>query len=745
MKNRRLSDKAREVKKDESGIVCYEDPRPEKRWSEPVYARIAANSDGTYDLSFSSENPVMVWGEPEVLSHEAEDANFERLATVGAILKNHDPREIVGKPELVWLGDDRKGRAKVAFGTTAKAKEAKQEVDDGTLRGVSVGFLVKQWMYFSEDGEYKGRSFPAGTWLATAWEAIEASLTPIPADPSVGVGRSGLDTVPGVSQKTEGKEEMKKRKIKLTKDCERGKAGEIITVELPDDKFRVLVEGDDAIGVEHVEEPAAPPTGAVKRAVTEPAEPKKADGVTAEDVQRMIEAERQRAKEIKAIGEKFGVDVSELIERGGTVEQAKDLVLGAVEDRQKNPPQTTTVEVTRDGRISYRQAAAHALMIRAGTQNIPEDVKKSGGEDMAGWSLMRLLEDCMRRANMPIPANKHEMVRIGFELGGPVSFFGQRVNEEITVGTSDFPFILANVMNKEMLNGAALAEVTYPKWCKIGSVADFKQASRLKLSHSGKLILVREGEGYEMTKFGEQREVFTMLTYGRLFNMSRQGIINDDLNAFTDIPRGMGMVAAILPNDLAVIELIANGNMADGNALFSDAHSNNSDDADFAFDSVAHARAGIGNMSTKMMQQTALQHADVEDEQVQLRVRLAVILAPPTGWENPAAVLAATSFGSSTADANDANPLKGIAELVIEPSLEDSNFTGYSTAAYYGFANPNIAPVIEVAFLDGNATPFMEETVNTGSAPDGRTYKVRMDAVAKSVDWKGGQREQAAS
>ena len=742
MKNRRLSDKAREVKKDEDGIICYEDPHPEKRWSEPTYARIAPNSDGTYDLSFSSENPVMVYGEPEVLSHEVEDANFDRLATVGAILKNHDPREIVGKPELVWMGQDRKGRAKVAFGTTAKAKEAKQEVDDGTLRGVSVGFMVRQWMYFSEDGEYKGRSYPAGTWLAAAWEAIEASLTPIPADPSVGVGRSGLDTVPGASQKTEGKEEMKKRKIKLTKDCERGKAGEIITVELPDDKFRVLVEGEDAIGVEHKEEPAAPPTGAVKRAVTEPTEPKKADGVTTDDVQRMIEAERQRAKEINAIGKKFGVDVTELVERGGSVEQAKDLVLGIVEERQKNPPETRTVEVTRDGRVSFRHAAAHALMIRAGTATIPEEIAKAGGEDMAGWSLMRLLEDCMRRANMPIPASKHEMVRMGFEAGGPVSFFGQRVSEEITVTTSDFPFILANVMNKEMLNGAALAEVTYPEWCKIGSTADFKQASRLKLSHSGKLELVREGEGYNMTKFGEQREVFTMLTYGKLFNLSRQAIINDDLDAFTAIPRGMGMVAAILPNDLAVIELIANGNMADGNALFSTAHSNNTDSSGNAFDSVAHARAGIGNMATKMMQQTALQHADVESEQLQLRVRLAIILAPPTGWEYPAAVLGTSSFGSGV---EGVNPLKGIAKLVIEPSLEDSNFTNSSTLYYYGFANPNIAPVIEVAFLDGNRTPFMEETVNTGSAPDGRTYKVRMDAVAKSVDWKGGQREQATS
>ena len=734
-RNKRLSQQAREITTDNhQGCRVYEDPSPMRRWFDaPVAGRFQANSDGTYELSFSSENPVRVWGEDEVLSHDANDAHFDRFSVVGAILKNHNPDNIVGKPEQVWLGEDRKGRATMRFGTTEKAKEAKQEVDDGSLRGVSVGFIVNQWTYFAEAGEYKGRNYPAGTWLASDWSALEASLTPVPADASVGMGRD----IPG--NETKGTEEMKKWKIKLAKDCKHGKAGEVVTLELPEDKFRALVEGDGAIGTEVIDEPVAPPIGAVKRAAPEP-EPKKTEGVSAEDVQRMIQAERERTKEINAIGKKFGVDVSELVERGGTVEQAKDLALGAVEDRAKNPVEKR-VEVTKDGAVSFRKAAVHSLLLRAGA-TVGDDMKDAGGELMGGMTLLELCKECMKRANIPIPTSKHEIVRIGFEQGPPVSF-GARANEVISVTTSDFPFILANVMNKEMLNGAALAEVTYPKWTKKGSVADFKQASRLKLSHSGKLELVLEGEGYNMTKFGEQREVFTLLTYGKLFNLSRQAIINDDLDAFTNVPRGMGMVAAILPNDLAVIHLMANGNMADGNALFSDAHSNNSDDADYAFDTVAHARAGIGNMATKMMQQTALQHADVAaEEQLQLRVRLAVILAPPTGWENPAAVLGTSSFGSGV---EGVNPLKNIAELVIEPSLEDSNFTGYSTVQYYGFANPQIAPVIEVAFLDGNTTPFMEETVNTGSAPDGRTYKVRMDSVAKSVDWKGGQREQATS
>ena len=51
-------------------------------------------------------------------------------------------------------------------------------VEDLTLRGVSVGYRVQRWMYFTEDGEHNGRGYAAGTWLAARWQALEASFTP---------------------------------------------------------------------------------------------------------------------------------------------------------------------------------------------------------------------------------------------------------------------------------------------------------------------------------------------------------------------------------------------------------------------------------------------------------------------------------------------------------------------------------------------------------------------------------------
>ena len=66
---------------------------------------VRAAEDGTVELSFSSELPVERWYGPEILVHDSASANFSRLKEVGAILLNHDPRQIVGRPEKIWLDE----------------------------------------------------------------------------------------------------------------------------------------------------------------------------------------------------------------------------------------------------------------------------------------------------------------------------------------------------------------------------------------------------------------------------------------------------------------------------------------------------------------------------------------------------------------------------------------------------------------------------------------------------------------
>jgi hypothetical protein len=316
-------------------------------------------------------------------------------------------------------------------------------------------------------------------------------------------------------------------------------------------------------------------------------------------------------------------------------------------------------------------------------------------------------------------------------------------HENVITNVGFAQYILANVGNKEMLAGAASVNVTYPMWCKIGSGSDFKTMSRLKLSEAGELPVVAEGAGYTTTKFSEQREQLTIVTYGKCYNLTRQAIINDDLSSFVGIAGAFGRAAAFKPEILATAQLVGNGNMADGIALFYASHSNLSGNANYKLDTVDHARAGIANMWALLGAQAAMKHGDLGAEVgIYAGAMLKVVLTPITGHLFAVAAVGSSSYGSGV---EGVNPLAGKGlQVIAEPLLENALVSGYSSIKYYGFASPDDSPVIEVAFLNGNRNPYQEEVDNTGTGADGRVFKVRLDCAAAKVDWRGAVREDSA-
>ena len=740
----RLSSAA--VADERDGVVVYREPAAELR---KFVCRIeAGDNPDVLPLAFSSENPVISWGEPEVLLHEEGAADFSRLAELGAILFNHNPNQIVGTPENVRLDSDRVGRLDLRWGSTEMATERRTEVADGSLRGVSVGWLPLEWVYFKTDGVFNGREYPAGTWLASKWQALEASLTPVPKDSWVGLGRGENIQI--------GEQEMNRKVtlVRVWKDAagQEHRVGEVVTVD--DTVFATLTEGADPLGVEFKDGAPAPdqtraseptiPAVTVVRAVPPQSQPVADPGTTQDPVRAAIADERVRVAALHAIGERHGVDSANAVRDGWSASQMREFVLETLETR--NPPAGhNPIEVTQDGRMSYARAASIGLRVRAGTQTTVEERREFGGVEIANYSLMRMAEESLVRAGIAVPSNPRDIPARALE--GPTlrtfDLGARGAGEAITVGTSDFPFILADVANKEMLAGAGMAKNTYTLWCKIGSGTDFKAMKRLKLSQAGDLEEVTEKEGYSMTKFSEQQESLTIVVWGKAFNLSRQAIVNDDLSAFTEVPRALGMRAAYKPNILAVTKLLANAAMSDGTALFHADHNNLSASSDYALSTVAKARAGIQNMAKMLALQTAMQHPDLADEvDIGVDSSLAVIIVPWTGYINAKAAIGSTNFGD---DAEGTNPLKDLG-FAIHPErlLEHPLLTGYSTTGYYGFASPAASPVMEVAFLNGQAAPYLEETTNTGTAADGRIMKVRLDCIAGPVDWRGAIKEAGA-
>ncbi len=137
-------------------------------------------------LAFSSEEPVERWGENEVLSHEKGDFDFSRLNDSHPLLLGHNennPDSQIGVVESAKVEGDKVGRAVVRFGNSAKAKEIFQDVVDGIRKHVSVGYdhtgIVNSTK--AKDGRITTRY---------KWQPTHIALVPVPADTTVGVGRS---------------------------------------------------------------------------------------------------------------------------------------------------------------------------------------------------------------------------------------------------------------------------------------------------------------------------------------------------------------------------------------------------------------------------------------------------------------------------------------------------------------------------------------------------------------------------
>lgn len=140
-------------------------------------------TDRTVELAFSSEIEVERWFGVEILDHQPGSIRLDRLRDGGAVLVNHDWDDQVGVVVSVTIGNDRRGRAVVRFGKSARANEIFQDIIDGIRKHVSVGYrIISAKLVETRDD--------VDVFRIIDWEPYEISIVSVPADPTVGVGRS---------------------------------------------------------------------------------------------------------------------------------------------------------------------------------------------------------------------------------------------------------------------------------------------------------------------------------------------------------------------------------------------------------------------------------------------------------------------------------------------------------------------------------------------------------------------------
>lgn len=186
------------------------------------------DTNRTVDISFSSEAPVKRydWSRgsyyDEILGHDAGNVDLSRLENLGVALYNHNRDQVIGAIiEPVLDTAEHRCKAKIRFDTDDFSEMIYQKVKSGTLKGISVGYLVDNMEIVADGKKSADGRFTGPCRIARLWIPFEASVVSIPADIDVGIGRSfgGMDIDPGELEEFRkyqaAKKEQQQRQQKL--------------------------------------------------------------------------------------------------------------------------------------------------------------------------------------------------------------------------------------------------------------------------------------------------------------------------------------------------------------------------------------------------------------------------------------------------------------------------------------------------------------------------------------------------
>jgi phage major head subunit gpT-like protein len=405
--------------------------------------------------------------------------------------------------------------------------------------------------------------------------------------------------------------------------------------------------------------------------------------------------------------------LNEIVAAATTHESAKDaLIVAMAADTNANLPNATGVRatITAEGTEKFITGATRSLIGKVSMFNRGKPSPDGERNEFSGLSLREL-------ARMSL-----EMRGIRLASHDPMAMIGQAMGSVVMAGqlsTSDFVNILANVANKAMLKGYEEAAENFNIWTGVGTLTDFKTAKRVDLGLFPSLAVVDEGAEYSYATMSDRGVNLVLATYGKIFSITRQAIINDDLNAFTKVPAKMGNASKRTIGNLVYALLIANPNAPDGTALFHANHKNLATGAGtvLAAGSLDAGRAAMGKQT------------DPDNVKQGLNIRPAYLLTPIALQGTANQVINSQSEPGQN-NAAVANRVQGMAQVVPESRLDVN-----STTAFYLAADPATTDTIEVDYLNGVQTPTLEQ--RDGWGVDGVEMKVRMDAGVTLLDHRG--------
>jgi hypothetical protein len=610
----------------------------------------------------------------EILSLDPGAVDLTRMNNGAPLLNAHNACDLDAIMGVIVTGsakvDGTQGTCTVQFSSRADIEPFFLDVMAGIIRNVSVGYSVQTYEITESPGQMT-------QYRATAWTPMEISLVPIPADAGAGVR----------SQPPAARPDKGRAFPCVLNRSNLNQETQMKTPEQIAEEVRVAAEAETTRLAAEAER---------QRIAAETAKKPPTPG----ELRTLALALSYRGAEVDAF-------IVRAIESGKPMDEIRTAEIDAAAEKQRaTQPINGVIQLTRDAVETKREGMAEYIRFRGD----PGRVKLDKGKEFRGLTLLDLARECLTDAGITVRG----MSRLDIATHALNLHLSSGINIRAAgEGISDLPNIVLDAANKTLRQAYMEAPQTFKPFTREGTAPDFKNINRVMMSGAPSLLAVSENGEIQRGYVSDSKETYALTTYARIIPLTRQVIINDDMDALSRIPEAMGRAANRLESDVVWAVITNNLNMADGNPLFSAAHNN------LAASGAVISIATLGAMMTAMRKQVGLQKE--------------ILNLTPEFLVGPAALdvtLRQITSSAYTPTAQTAvNPYTAL-KPIVEARLDNNSAT-----AWYGFCGPDQVDTIEYSYLEGQQGVYMETRM--GWDVDGMEMKARLDFAAKAIDYRG--------
>ena len=407
------------------------------------------------------------------------------------------------------------------------------------------------------------------------------------------------------------------------------------------------------------------------------------------------EAEAQRRSDIRGLVRAAGLGpelADQLIDEEADMTAAKAAVFDAQQTRRSAP--VVRVHGSNEDPATIRTRQAEALAYRmGGLEELPE-----ASRTYADVSLMDMARESVERMGTSTRGMSRDEV----------------LHRAAAHGTSDFALTVMDATGKTAMASYRAAESPLKALCRKQTLRDFKTSTAIRLGEMGELEEMAENGEFTATSRAEEGESINLKTFGRRIDLTRNLIINDDLNLLSDTVRAFGEAAAQTEAAIMVAMLTGNPEMRDGTPVFDASRGNIGD------------TAGLPSKATLTENREAMRLRTGTDGKTIIDAPPRYLLVPADLETEAEEILAAIQPGTTA----DVNPFAGKLKLLVEPRLP--------TGTWYLFADPARLACLRYAYLSGAEGVQVQRRESWDTL--GLSFRGFLDFGAGWLDWRGAQR-----